>query len=249
MLFFRHATLKEENPFADLLERIFPVDNLCLLTSVAFNGEFSIKPAQQYDAKFRQSNGTLVSTRYWIFRNKLKRHLMKRDNIDYVEIPYLGHESLSLCLILPDLSITMNDLVQKLNYNMLIEMFKETPHTLTEVHLPTFRMQSQFDLTKVMPKFGINKVFEKENANFSRLSTAPSGIHIEALLTNIEANFSKHATGKPGKRSVFVGINSLVFNRPFMFLVTCRHQMETVILFSGIVNTPDKYAPILNRSH
>lgn len=109
-----------------------------------------------------------------------------------------------------------------------------------------FQIQSNVDLAMVMQLSGMTKVFEEENADLSKMVVNSKGLYLESVVTHSELllqDTSKLSSSTKKETSAPVNSNTqtLVLNRPFIFYVMCdlKKKLQTIILFSGVVNIMD----------
>ena len=105
-----------------------------------------------------------------------------------------------------------------------------------------FQLQSNVDLAMVLQLSGICKVFEEDNADFSKMAANSKGMYLESVVTNSELNLQdltkisnqiQQVDSMPAPT-----VNPcVVLNRPFIYFVNCNmKKLQTIILFSGVVN-------------
>lgn len=233
---------KDTNQYRDFFDRL---SNMFVVNSMSFQCELKFKPHRIYEGKFKKNNNIETSVKFTVYRNKLK-YLDNRSvfGFSYVELPY-KNENLTLGLLLPDINMPIKTILERLTYNQLSQLFRTSTPTQIEVHLPVTRLQNSTNWTTLLRHVGINKVFEKEEANFSKMCANHQGLFIESLVANIELNLqdiskpSSTVTNKSSKSSN-QGSFGLVFQRPFIYFICSRKKLETVILFTGVVNNVEK---------
>ncbi|KAJ6221096.1 hypothetical protein RDWZM_006908 [Blomia tropicalis] len=200
--------------------------------------ELKFRPCKQYDGKFQSSIGEPM-VRYTV---QISHFKFCQDNPDfyYIEMPY-KNESMNLCIILPKQGYTLRSVLNNLNYNTLMNLFKTSVLTMCEVHLPDVKLQANLDLAYVLQICGLTKVFEEEGADFSKMTTNPKGLFLESVMTNsdlflqdlTQISTSIHMLPEPPPPTI---APTILIDRPFMYFVNCEMKQHTAVLFSGNVN-------------
>ncbi len=170
----------------------------------------------------------------------------ENDYAEMVEFP-LGkkeNRSFSLYAILPKAKVDFADFIAAFGVRELsaLQVGCEPRSNLT-VKLPKFKVSSSCeDFTSVLSRdFGVQRPFSEYDAQFNKLFTHNKYVYyISDIKQNVE--FMVDEYGAEGGAATTVGIsggikeNSVVFNRPFLFIVM-ENATET-ILFEGVVLKP-----------
>ncbi len=172
------------------------------------------------------------------------------DGLKVLELPY-GNGDLAMLVLLPDEmeGLSLPDEMERLS---ALEA-KLTPDNLSRwqsglrkqevrVHLPRFKLDSQFQLAEVLKEMGMTRVFTRGQADLSGMSSeeelfVSAVIHKAFVDVNEEGTEAAAATGVAVK-AVRAILNPAVFraDHPFVFLI--RDNRTGSILFLGRLVNP-----------
>ncbi|MDD5701420.1 MAG: serpin family protein [Dehalococcoidales bacterium] len=161
---------------------------------------------------------------------------MEGDGYRAAELPYKGEE-FSMVILLPDEGnfIAFEDALDSQTLAAIISQFEIRN---TQVAMPKFQFESEFDLKDVLSALGMADAFDADNANFSGMTDIEDlwidNVTHKAFVSvdenGTEASAATAATmvaSLPGK---------VTMDRPFIFVI---RDMETdSILFMGRVLNP-----------
>ncbi|XP_076047524.1 iris-like [Oratosquilla oratoria] len=158
---------------------------------------------------------------------------------EVLELPYLN-SSISMLLFLPwEGSVTVDEVVDRLNSTALNATVGELQNIRMMVFLPKFKMEQTLKsgLGTALQELGITDLFSK-NVNLSGFTKsvkldASDVIHKAVVIVNEEGTEAAAGTG------IFVPTSlppSIRFNRPFVFLIF--DKTLGLSLFSGIYRSP-----------
>jgi serpin B len=189
------------------------------------NKFFTIAPGQQVDVPTMSLEASVGYAEF--------------DNLQVLELLYSGEET-SMVILLPKNVDGLAALEQQLtqenlkNWLSAIE-YDECPE---RIHLPKFRVNSQFEFKQVLSKMGMGSAFN-DSADFSGMNGRKdlflaNVIHktfVDVNELGTEATASTEATGVSR-----CGGESFNADRPFIFLI--RHIPSGSILFMGRIVNP-----------
>jgi serpin B len=168
------------------------------------------------------------------------------DDLQVLELPYAQDGSLSMLFLLPKKIEGLTDLEERLTNENLQKWSAGLQPRLVKVHLPKFKMTSEFNLGDVLESMGMSLAFS-DKADFSRMGTQEqlfisAVIHKAFVDVNEEGTEAAAATAITMKRSAaFPSPEEPIEFRadhPFVFLI--RDNRTQSILFLGrLVNPKD----------
>jgi serpin B len=184
-----------------------------------------------------QTSGTERVTVPMMYQKSYFRYV-ETETLQILELPYSG-STLSMLILLPRKVDGLNDLQKLLTNENLQRWTAGLKGREVHVHLPRFRMVSEFTLEDALGKLGMPLAFSK-NADFSGISNNEQLIishvvHKAFVEVNEEGAEAAAATGGGG---VFGRSEPIAFraDHPFVFLI--RDDRTQCILFLGHVLNP-----------
>jgi len=171
-------------------------------------------------------------------------HLIE-DELEMVTIDYEDESNLVFHAIKPQ---NLQDFYGDLDYEEFNNLKEKTNSGEVILRLPKFQMESDLELQDTLTAMGINKAWDREQANFSNMA------NLEDLQENIFINRVMHSTyieidEEETEAAAATGIEMRVtavepetppmieFNKPFLFLIE-NTETET-ILFMGQLKEPN----------
>ncbi len=226
-----------------------PETVMVLVNAIHFKGDWAMKfdPAATTKDDFHVSKDKIVQVDMMHIHDQfgLMFRISELDNADVLEIPYKG-DRLSMVLILPDEEkgtlagveaklAGMKDLHGRLQFRRKMK---------TEVSLPKFKVESDFDLVQTLKTLGLVDMFQPGTADFSGMS-GNQKLHVSAVVQKAFVEVNEEGAEAAAATAGMVNLTSMpikppVFNcnRPFIFLI--RDNLTGLTLFQGRVTDPTK---------
>ena len=117
----------------------------------------------------------------------------------------------------------------------------EKEKALTRVHLeiPTFKIESTLQLTKILKEFGMTDMFDDTAADFGGISD--ENLVVSDAIQKAFMEVDEVGTTAAAATAIVIGTRSatskkIVANRPFLFVV--RDLQTGLLLFQGMVANP-----------
>jgi serine protease inhibitor len=235
---------KTHDKIEKIIDRLSPNDRMVLLNAVYFNGIWS----QQFDEEgthlldFHKTDGTKMEVA--MMKKEEKLDYSSNSLFDAIKMPY-GNGQYTMVIFLPADGKNSQDVIDDLsaeNWKNWMEGFSSEDHVV--VSMPRFKFAFKMPLIDVLKEMGIQKAFQAEFADFSKITDEDlfisSVLHksfIDVNETGTEAaavtsiTFTSTSTGNEPPKKYFN------VNKPFVFAIT---EKDTgAILFVGEVNHPE----------
>lgn len=217
---------------------------LILVNAIYFKGDWlhAFEKSKTTDAPFWISPDT--STNVPMMTMMPRRFgYMENKHFQCLELPYLGEE-VSMLIVLPKEKDGLARIEKGLSANALASWISALRETEVEVHLPRFKIESQFDsMAKTLAALGMTDAFNPSLADFSGISTQP--LFISYVVHKAFVQVDEKGTEAAAATGVMVRVYSIpeppkVFraDHPFLFLIS--DNKSGVILFMGKVCNPVK---------
>ena len=170
------------------------------------------------------------------------------NNAAALEMPYKG-DRLSMVFILPTDGSGENSLAEVeakiASIDDLGSVLQFQRKMKTQVRLPKFKVESDFDLGNALKALGFVDMFDEAKADFSGMT--PSGskdLYVSAVVQKAFVEVNEEGAEAAAATAGVMAMRSLVIeptficDRPFMFII--KDKLTGVVLFQGRVTDPTK---------
>ncbi|XP_076047522.1 leukocyte elastase inhibitor-like [Oratosquilla oratoria] len=157
---------------------------------------------------------------------------------EVLELPYLD-SSISMLLFLPwEGSVTVDEVVDRLNHTTLKKVVSELWETRIFIDLPRFKMEQTLirELQRALKELGITELFSRK-ADLSAFTNS-NDLMMKGLIHKAVVDVNENGTEAAAATSLFPQSIPLVisFDRPFVFLIL--DKTFNLPIFSGIYRSP-----------
>lgn len=226
----------------DVIKQIDYYARMFLIDAVYFKGAWTHKfdPAKTFDYNFNNEDGSSSTVR---MMGRIDTFSYYSDSYaQYLEMPY-GNGSFAMTVILPNAGKTTNDVIDYLNADKIESVTKNMVNTQVDVKFPRFKVECSYDLIPELKAMGMNKAFDSNLADFSRMSD--SFLYISSVIHKTYVEVTEEGTEAAAVTAVVMTATSMpnypsfYVNKPFIFLI--REKGTGVILFAGKIGALSKY--------
>jgi serpin B len=163
----------------------------------------------------------------------------REPGLQILELPYTGNQ-LSLIVLLPKRIDGISELETALTEENLSRWTSDLSQREVSVHLPRFRIRSQFGLNGVLIALGMEKAFGE--ADFSGMD-GTKALFISAVAHQAFVDVNEEGTEAAAATAVVMAVRSVpeplpVFRADHPFLFVIRENSTGSILFLGRVSNP-----------
>ena len=161
-----------------------------------------------------------------------------------LQLPYKG-KRVSMMIVLPNAIDGLQKVEESLSFGMLKELRSQMYEQEVEnVALPKFKIESSFELEKVLPQMGITEIFSPKEANFDRMFTDHTeNIEVSRVFHKAFVEVNEGGTEAAAATVVILKEYCLrlsqidfIADHPFLFLIQENHS--GTILFIGRFTRP-----------
>ena len=207
-----------------------------------WENEFS--PSATADAPFHLSGRQQITAPLMHLRRRLRYG--ESGELQTLELPYAGNGALAMLMLLPKKIDGLGDLEKLLTGEQLQKWSASLKSRLVNVHLPRFKMTSEFDLSDVLSSMGMPLAFS-EQADFSGMSGEErlyfSAVIHKAFVDVNEAGTEAAAATATALRAATKQLRpeepiEFRADHPFVFLI--RDNRTGAVLFMGRLANPQK---------
>ena len=221
----------------DTVSDIDPATVAMLVNTIYFKGLWAqpFKKEATHKRQFKLKGGTEVSVDF-MSHGKLKVPMQQTGPLWYLAIPYEGGK----IMFVVEMAAEPDNLPPSDSAKVI--KIAKLPTAETIVFLPKFKSECKTELTPVLKKLGINKIFQA-GADFHKISDSPvavsSVLHHAFVIVDEVGTEAAAATVVTLSRSAAISLiqpPAFEVNKPFHF-----HILDTtsnIILFSGTVHQP-----------
>lgn len=170
------------------------------------------------------------------------------DSYTAVSLPY-GNKAFSMLIILPDEGHDLKECFVEEEYEKLRSLAKEKlsiflnyngAQKALNLEMPKFVLNTNIDLTNTLKSLGINKVFDKDQADFSNFFETANLVlgsmkQISKIMVDETGTTAASVThGKGDMASNFQEIEDFIVNRPFAIMIV--EKSTGIPLFIGKIS-------------
>lgn len=229
----------------DLLSNndIDELTRLILLNAIYFNANWSteFKGEKTRQMTFYGKNSVEYVTDFMNGTQNVA--LSQNDDAQMMKIDY-EKEKASMFIIMPKENVDIDKYISELDEQKFASLEKSMQTFKADVSMPKFKIESRFEMKKVLMEMGIKAAFTK-SADFSKMN-GKSNLLIDEVIHKSFIEVSEKGTEAAAATAVVVREKSMVMkdnpkvviNRPFVFVI--RENKNNAILFIGKYVKPEK---------
>lgn len=229
----------------DLLSNndIDELTRLILLNAIYFNANWSteFKGEKTRQMTFYGKNSVEYVTDFMNGTQNVA--LSQSDDAKMMKIDY-EKEKASMFIIMPKENVDIDKYISELDEQKFASLEKSMQTFKADVSMPKFKIESRFEMKKVLMEMGIKAAFTK-SADFSKMN-GKSNLLIDEVIHKSFIEVSEKGTEAAAATAVVVREKSMVMkdnpkvviNRPFVFVI--RENKNNAILFIGKYVKPEK---------
>lgn len=169
--------------------------------------------------------------------------LSESNDAQMVKIDYENQKA-SMFIIMPKENVDIDKYISDLDEQKFASLEKSLQTLKADVSMPKFKIESRFEMKKVLMEMGIKAAFSK-SADFSKMN-GKSNLLIDEVIHKSFIEVSEKGTEAAAATAVVVREKSMVMkdnpkvviNRPFVFVI--RENKNNAILFIGKYVKPEK---------
>lgn len=214
---------------------------LVLTNAIYFKGDWKHQFQERFtkEAPFYVTAGKTVQAPLMLQRKEY--NYAEPDDVQILELPYKSGQ-LSMIVFLPKTRDGLEKMEKSLTPGKLTDYLKKLRTTDVIVHLPKFKLTSEFSLKKILSALGMPDAFSPLKADFSGM-TKKEKLFISAVLHKAFVDVNEEGTEAAAATGVVVGTTSVQMppkefraDHPFLFLI--RDNRSESILFMGRLTNP-----------
>ncbi len=229
-----------EGRIEKILEEISSDEVMFLINAIFFTGDWDNPFAETLtrDRNFTTGSGEDIEVPTMSKDAQLQFSI--REDYSAVQLPF-SDSSYAMTFIIPAEGTDIDDFISGFSDQDLEELDADLNKSRVQLYLPRFEISYNQRLNSVLKNLGIEKAFDKSQADFSNLGVARGG-NLFISRVNHEAFLKIDEKGAEGAAvtSVGIGVTSLPptvsFDRPFVILL--RNTNTDILLFAGKIENP-----------
>jgi serine protease inhibitor len=225
-----------------IIESIDPMEVLMLMNAVYFKGSWKkeFQPSATKEENFKLQDGSTKQVQ--MMAQSGTYEYLQEEGFQAIRLPY-GDGQMSMLVILPEESSTLDDLHDKLwaDHSRWRQPFQQKRG---EIKLPRFKIEYGEQLKETLKSMGMTLAFDANKANFSGMAPVPPNLFISAVNHKTFVEVNEKGTEAAGATSAHVSVTSapidkpfqMTINRPFFFAIEDRQTGAW--LFVGSIVEP-----------
>ena len=155
-----------------------------------------------------------------------------------------SNDAASMYIIMPKENVDIDKYISNLDLAKFEKLEKSLTNIRADVSMPKFKIESRFEMKKILIDMGIESAFSK-SADFSKMN-GKSNLMIDEVIHKSFIEVSEKGTEALAATAVIVREKSavmkdnpkLIINRPFVFVI--KENKNNAILFIGKYVKPEK---------
>ncbi|XP_032887023.1 glia-derived nexin-like [Amblyraja radiata] len=205
----------------------------------AWKSQFDV--AKTHEGDFTGADGDVSQVPMMVQTSKFMFGMASTPNkVEYnvLQLPY--NEAVSMFIILPvDSSTALTEIIPHININSINAWKKILKSNKLDISIPRFTAESETNLEELLAPLGITNIFDKNTANFKKLSKF-RGLYVSQILQKAKIEVNEEGTKASAMTAALLKLKSrstqFAVNRPFLYIIW--HQSTGTILFTGQVAKP-----------
>lgn len=225
-----------------IIEEISPEEVMFLINALFFTSDwanpFPVEGTR--NEAFTLTDGTVINVPM-MFQDSYSSRFSRETDYDAIELAMVD-SSYSMTFIIPTQAQELDQFINEFSHQE-IDNLHEMEMTSGRAHilLPRFSVSHSVLLNDILREMGMLTAFDPNDADFSRLGTAPEGnLFISKVNHKTYVKVDEKGVEGAAVTSVGVGVTSLpprfIFDRPFMFML--RNRATNTLIFVGKVENP-----------
>jgi serpin B len=233
----------------DKIKDLMPPGSVTAQTRLVLTNAIYFKSAWQEpfrkgataDADFTTAGGHKVTAPLMAQMERFR--YAENDAVQMVELPY-NHGTLAMRIFLPKTADGLAAFEKGLTTKRLDDLAAKAESTSVKVWLPRFKVETGYELQKVLPAMGMARAFSATGADFSGMTSAERfwiDVVIHKAFVNVdeEGTEAAAATGVGMRATAVTAFREpKVFRADHPFLFAIVHQPSGAMLFMGRLVSP-----------
>ncbi len=222
----------------EILKEISSDEVLFLINAIYFKGSWQTEfdPTKTRDSDFHLSDGTTKQVPMMVREGKYPFYYSK--DFQAVSLPY-GDGKIGMYIFLPSADSDLDTFLDSLNTESWENWIPELREQKIWVQIPKFKLEYRADLSDVLKALGMEVAFDKNQADFSRMSS-DSDLYISRVDHKAVVEVNEEGTEAAAVTNIGIAVTSLppqfIADRPFFFAI--RDNETGSVLFMGTVVDP-----------
>jgi serpin B len=231
---------KTNGKIEEILKEIRSDEVMFLINALYFKGDwrFPFDPEDTKSNIFTLPDETTIQADYMNMTGSVIPYA-NHPLYEAIDLAY-GDSIWSMTLVLPRLTTQLVDLVGAMDIAFYSELTSTLSAAEVNIQIPKFELAYSADLKDILSLMGMEIAFDEGEADFTKLGQAGGNIYLSRVKHKTYIKVDEIGTEAAAVTAVGVGVESatptLIFNRPFIFLI--RERESGAILFLGKIVNP-----------
>lgn len=232
---------KTNGRIAHFLDEWNPDVKAMLINALYFKGKWysQFKKDKTEEGSFTTASGESENVDY--MRQTINFQYIKNEKVSVVEFPY-GNYAFRMYVVLPHEGVSLDEWIKDLSSAQWETMLNDMKAQWLDIWLPKFRIEWKDAITGILEKMGMQKAFDKEEADFSSLSDEHFFVYdiLQATYLNVDEGGTEGAA-VTGNTDITADLEDdkdqekkvveFRANHPFLFII--QEESTGSVLFLG----------------
>ncbi|XP_052738624.1 alaserpin-like [Bicyclus anynana] len=206
-----------------------------LVNAIYFKGTWENKFDKQLteDKDFHVSNNNVIQVPMMYQVGVFDYVHSEELKSEIIEIPYAGRQ-VSLVVILPREVDGIAELLEKLkDPNIIANALKQKHKENVRLILPRFKIETTTDLTNVLVKIGVTKLFNPSESKLNNMLKGGENVSIDSAVQKAFIEVNEEGTEASAANTFFFlsAVQDFIANRPFYYAI----KTNSLTLFNGVM--------------
>jgi serpin B len=234
---------KTHDKIKQIINQLSPLDRMVLVNAIYFNGIWTNKFDENgtHELGFSKKDGTNIEVP--MMKKEEQLEYSENSLFSSIKMPY-GNGQYNMVVFLPDYEKSTQDVIRELSSENWKEWMNNYEiNNQVVVTMPRFKFAFETKLNKVLVEMGMEKAFQPNVADFSKMSE--EDLFISSALHKSFIDVNENGTEAAAVTAITISTTSIgveppktyfTVNRPFIFAIT--EKDSNAILFIGEVQNP-----------
>ncbi len=220
---------------------------LILTNAIYFKADWKVQfnPEDTKELEFELESGEKIMVPTMCLEGSEELfYYTETEEFQMLELPYAGGE-LSMLVLLPKQK-SVSEIAESLTFESLSKLKAAMYETSISIHLPKFKLETEYELNKPLKQMGMPSAFEPwaEFTGMCRWSGTDiiDPLFIKTVRHKAFIEVNEEGTEVAAATAVImydnVSLSEIVFNADHPFLFIIQHKETGTVLFMGSVGNP-----------
>ncbi|XP_075985818.1 antichymotrypsin-2-like isoform X2 [Anticarsia gemmatalis] len=189
---------------------------LVLVNALYFKGSWKeqFNPSHTLDQPFHVNAASTINIPMMYREGDYSIGHSEALNAQLLDIPYLGNEA-SMLIVLPQEIEGLDGVLKKLaDGHDLLSDIDNMHQTKVQVTIPKFKIETEIDLKELLPKLGINAIFDMGNSGLTKILNQPESLYVSKAVQKAFIEVNEEGAEAAAATAMGIVMCSLILDEP-----------------------------------